>query len=735
MDPLQLEESNDASDAAAALMCKAAENVAAALHPPTPYKTDQTLENDLINECHRLEDVPSVEKVKQRNQRLIELFGEDSTNLSESTSTLPSVPETVMEVALAQSTPLITKQTTRKSRRISTKKPVPIEESGGAGCARMQVYPVNPQANRRKSQRRSNSSKSSKSPEDETIIQELLAMSRLNISRDPVKQSPLLKRKRRSDPPNHEKHGLPGEGDAEKKSKRKESNLSGFNDTITNEASTSMDELVSVSCASSTSSSREEVDVEIAEAPLDSLEKSGRSKKTTKEREKPATRGAPKACSSNSFGMATRRTPVKLFKSALPPYARKAVSYRQSAGVKNTPMKISTGEPSLIVNVPNKDTCLEKDSVGEFDMPDTVSLANDIQPTEDLARAVESGCLATDKFAAALITEIAENADVLPAVMQQPELLVASENSAKETAAVAEVSKEPSVTSPVIPVENLPVESIGEKIETANKTTAADIEESNAVVDGGSNVGGSNVVVSPKNNPIAVCSKEEAPASPSNRPMPGNSSENAEELNRLSSKPISDVLCEIRHPTELLSSTSLETEPANTAKIVLSHDNVEVVTKECSLPSEPIMNCVPEETLHLAEALSNVNVRVTLANSSRCLVSQDDRVMKSNQKLSSSNVPVAKEKTNRSNSKLKNYLRLSSFNGTSDVWSSKKKPSASDATVLSAKSSSPAHPKPTAIPIRGPSPLQETTLFMHKDLVNKMRKQIRLSKEVDLYSQ
>ena len=36
MDPLQLEESNDASDAAAALMCQAAETVAASLQSPSP---------------------------------------------------------------------------------------------------------------------------------------------------------------------------------------------------------------------------------------------------------------------------------------------------------------------------------------------------------------------------------------------------------------------------------------------------------------------------------------------------------------------------------------------------------------------------------------------------------------------------------------------------------------------------------------------------------------------------
>ena len=104
MDPLQLEESNDASDAAAALMCQAAETVAASLqspspchppsplhpssplqgptllHPPTPhqpstpYKTDQTLENDLISECRRSED-DKLRCIKLRNERFVELLG------------------------------------------------------------------------------------------------------------------------------------------------------------------------------------------------------------------------------------------------------------------------------------------------------------------------------------------------------------------------------------------------------------------------------------------------------------------------------------------------------------------------------------------------------------------------------------------------------------------------------------------------------------------------------------
>ena len=146
MDPLQLEESNDASDAAAALMCQAAETVAASLqspsplqgptplHPPTPhqpttpYKTDQTLENDLISECRRLEDDPSIERIKLRNERFVELFGEDSTNFTETKKSLTSVPENASAVALAQSTPITTKPKTRKPRRTARSKSPPGDE-------------------------------------------------------------------------------------------------------------------------------------------------------------------------------------------------------------------------------------------------------------------------------------------------------------------------------------------------------------------------------------------------------------------------------------------------------------------------------------------------------------------------------------------------------------------------------------------------------------------------------
>lgn len=112
MDPLQLEESNDASDTADGPVLKSSLGVDPALqqtsmrqdtpsrqfHIGTPKKTDETLENDLISECQRLEDEPSIEKGKLRNQRLIDLFGDDSSGLNTAITDEPRIPQTKQHV-------------------------------------------------------------------------------------------------------------------------------------------------------------------------------------------------------------------------------------------------------------------------------------------------------------------------------------------------------------------------------------------------------------------------------------------------------------------------------------------------------------------------------------------------------------------------------------------------------------------------------------------------------------
>ena len=112
MEPLQLEESNDASDYATMLLSKAAAESTSSLQTisevavPTPVKSDISLENLLINECQRLDDAtpsepgpsntaavdpttqtPTLSKptlsIPMSNPKLkekfIDLFGEDSS--------------------------------------------------------------------------------------------------------------------------------------------------------------------------------------------------------------------------------------------------------------------------------------------------------------------------------------------------------------------------------------------------------------------------------------------------------------------------------------------------------------------------------------------------------------------------------------------------------------------------------------------------------------------------------
>jgi hypothetical protein len=212
-DPLQLEESNGAIDAVET----------AARQPITPYKDDQTLENDLIGECQRLQNDPAMEL---GSQRLVNLLGEDSTNRSELTKSVPSVPENAPAVEMSRSTPIITKQKTRKPKRTTSRKSDPENESVNSACARAQIYPVSPQAHRRKSQRLSNNSKPSSPREDEDLIQEVLALSRLNTSGGCIAQSTQsINRKRRLHSTSSLKIGLTDEVPSEKRSKRKRSDV------------------------------------------------------------------------------------------------------------------------------------------------------------------------------------------------------------------------------------------------------------------------------------------------------------------------------------------------------------------------------------------------------------------------------------------------------------------------------------------------------------------------------
>ena len=317
------------------------------LHPPTPhqpttpYKTDQTLENDLISECRRLEDDPSIERIKLRNERFVELFGEDSTNFTETKKSLTSVPENASAVALAQSTPITTKPKTRKPRRTACSKSSSGDESGNSACARVQMYSSSPQTHHgplRKSKRLTNISNLSTSREDENLIQELLALARVNRSIDPVAPSPLNKRKRRSDSTSRESNSM-AELSSEKRSKRKRSSFPNVSGVVSEEQSSA----TVVSPTLSPASSKLDVDIESVSS---SPKKSKEGKKTSKEKLKPVNRKATKSNSPEVMGMTTRRTPVKLFKSSQPQHGRKRVSNRQSVSVQKSPGEVPNKKKS-----------------------------------------------------------------------------------------------------------------------------------------------------------------------------------------------------------------------------------------------------------------------------------------------------------------------------------------------------------------------------------------------------
>ena len=114
MDPLQLEESMDACDLPGVTAHKSVSCVGSTLQPSSqlqcenqlslPKESDETLEDNLISECRRLEEVPATRTGKSRNQRLIDLFGDDSSSSNgtlraESRAPHQSIQSTIPNVA------------------------------------------------------------------------------------------------------------------------------------------------------------------------------------------------------------------------------------------------------------------------------------------------------------------------------------------------------------------------------------------------------------------------------------------------------------------------------------------------------------------------------------------------------------------------------------------------------------------------------------------------------------
>ena len=226
------------------------------------------------------------------------------------------VPEKTSDTVLVRdSTPKTTKGKGRKPRRTALNATNSADSPINSGCARLQVYSASPRSSRRKSKQRS----SREQMENEEIIQEVLNMAVVSMAGDSSKQK---KRKRRSESVKRASNSPASSLQPEKEIEPKRL---AFHDS--NEDQTSASEIGATS-----------------QPPTPS---------------KHASR--PNGLMAISFS--PRRTPVKLFKSSMPPYSRKAVSYRQSAGAKKSPGERS---PKAIGDA-NQTATLEFKSTGQKD--------------------------------------------------------------------------------------------------------------------------------------------------------------------------------------------------------------------------------------------------------------------------------------------------------------------------------------------------------------------------------
>ena len=143
---------------------------------------------------------------------------------------------------------------------------------------------------------------------------------------------------------------------SEKRSKRKRSSFPNVSGVISEEQSLA----TVVSPTLSPASSKLDVDIESVSS---SPKKSKEGKKTSKQKLKPVNRKATKSNSPEVMGMATRRTPVKLFKSSQPQHGRKRVSNRQSVGVQKSPGEVPNKKNPADTDTIHKEKSFELDSV------------------------------------------------------------------------------------------------------------------------------------------------------------------------------------------------------------------------------------------------------------------------------------------------------------------------------------------------------------------------------------
>jgi hypothetical protein len=426
----------------------------------------------------------------------------------------------------------------------------------------------------------------------------------------------------------------------------------------------------------SSSSPKEDIDVvSFVESVSDSPTKNKKSQKTSKEKVKSSTKLKAKSTSPNVRGMATRSTPVKLFKSSLPPYARKCVSFRQSAGVKKmpTPRKVPTA-----ADVTDEERSLVSDSakiveVIDSNLPVSTVVVDDVQPSKNNDGKGEDDyhkTRSTDQVSdTQMETSVTSENIPQPLNVDQPEIVMEvetlTENAPKELEVLMEFIGQDALSQPNIFVADAPVDSTSVLLDKA----VDHVESSEDIV----------VSATSENSCLVLDTLPEGSTLSTNSSVPNSCAENPDER-ICNSETTMSPLCEQRLP-------------------LIEEPPLAVLSK-----ASPA-NCVESSSPYL------------------------DQKLKPTQKLSSPSAIASKEKTNRaSNTKLKNYLRLQNLSTTSPQIH----PTVNDLSVSEGNSG-------TQVKSPASSNRQQfqpqTNVIMDKELVKKMRKQLRMSKEINLYSQ
>jgi hypothetical protein len=383
---------------------------------------------------------------------------------------------------------------------------------------------------------------------------------------------------------------------SEKRSKRKRSSFPNVSGVISEEHSSA----TVVSPTLSPASSKLDVDIESVSS---SPKKSKEGKKTSKQKLKPVNRKATKSNSPEVMGMATRRTPVKLFKSSQPQHGRKRVSNRQSVGVQKSPGEVPNKKNPADTDTIHKEKSLELDSVEVVDdlrinthLEDVVPATVDLN--EDNYHKNHTAPISMETPLNAAINLSQQLDEVHPQMIKEVEKFQAEKNS-KEPEKLMEIICPETLTQPHITVEDAPVDPRSVLIEKS----ADDKEDSEDIVMGANR----------ESNCLVLPTLRESPTSPICSSVPSNCTENPHEPIISLTSECTLNLCEQRLSEEPSTATPVESSPAN---------------------------CVETASPFLEQKIA--------------------------QKSSSHNAIASKEKVKQStNSNLKNYLRLRNLNAVS----------------------------------------------------------------------